>query len=174
MTAPPGHSARAAVTIRLCTADDLQALEWDGLFAAHREIITTAFARQLAGTNVMLVAANTDRTVGQVWIDLERGAAGGALLWALRVHASVQGRGIGTALLDAAEAWLVAHGFQSVSIGVEKPNTQALRLYCRRGFRIGGTVVERYSFTPPDGVHTEVIVDQWLLQKSLRAPAGGR
>jgi ribosomal protein S18 acetylase RimI-like enzyme len=164
MTRRPAHSVPAAVTIRLCTADDLRALEWDGLFSAHREIITTAFARQLAGTNVMLVAAEKDGIAGQIWIDLEKGPAGSARLWALRVHASAQGRGIGTALLDAAEAWLVVHGFESVWIGVERQNTSALRLYNRRGFHVAETVVERYSLTLPGGVHTEV-----LLQKSLRA-----
>lgn len=163
----PARPHSAGVAVRLCTDGDLAALEWDGLFSDHREIIENAFARQRAGTNVMLVAAEGDRIVGQVWIDLEKGLPGAPLLWALRVHPSEQGRGIGTALLDMAEAWLLAHGFSKASIGVEKSNATALRLYNRKGFRVRTALVEHVGFTRPDGVRQEMTLDLWLLQKTL-------
>ena len=159
----------AAVTIRLCTKTDLSKLEWDGMFTAHREIIAGAFERQLAGSNVMLVAETKGAIVGQVWLDLQKAPEGGALLWALRVHPDYQRSGIGAELLHAAEAWLVAHRFGTAAIGVERWNVQARRLYEREGYRVLGPIIERYSYTTPAGVFTEVKLEEWLMEKTLLA-----
>ena len=76
-----------AVTIRLCAEEDLAALEWDGMFADHREIILEAYLRQQQRSNIMLVAETGGRRVGQIWIDLTKLAQRGTgFFWALRVH----------------------------------------------------------------------------------------
>lgn len=156
-----------AVRIRLCEACDLGALEWDGLFAAHREIIAEAFARQRAGTNVMLLAETGTRVAGQVWLDLQKGPPRAARLWAFRVHPAMRGRGIGTRLLEAAEAWLARHGFNTAAIGVEKSNRAARRLYERRGYHVVAPLVEHYGLKTQGDRYTRVTVDQWLLEKGL-------
>ena len=157
-----------AVTIRLCAESDLRALEWDGMFTDHREIITDAFNRQQQRSVVMLVAETDSRVVGQVWVDLTKFASRGAgFLWALRVHPSARSRGIGTELIGAAESWLAAHAFQSGTLGVEKENARGMQ-FCRRlGYDVAGELLERYLYTTPAGEQQEVSVDQWLLEKRL-------
>jgi ribosomal protein S18 acetylase RimI-like enzyme len=157
-----------AVTIRVCSEADLRALEWDGMFEDHREIILDAFLRQQQRSNMMLVAESGARIVGQVWIDLTRLASRGTgLLWALRVHPSARSRGIGTELVGAAEAWLAANAFESGALGVEKENARGLRLCRRLGYEVAGELLERYTYTAPSGSSHDVTVDQWLLQKRL-------
>jgi len=157
-----------AVTIRVCAEADLRALEWDGMFEDHREIIVDAFVRQQQRSNMMLVAESDGRIVGQIWIDLTKLASRGTgFLWALRVHPSARSRGIGTELIGAAEAWLAANAFESGAVGIEKENLRGLRLCRRLGYEVAGELLERYTFTTPTGDTHEVTVDQWLLQKRL-------
>lgn len=157
-----------AVTIRVCAEADLRALEWDGMFEDHREIILDAFLRQQQRTNIMLVAEIGGSIVGQIWIDLTKLAARGTgLLWSLRVHPTARGRGIGTELIGAAEAWLASNAFESGAVGVEKENLRGLRLCRRLGYEVAGELLERYTYTTPAGGTHDVSVDQWLLQKRL-------
>ena len=167
-SATPAPRETLAVTIRICAQDDLGALEWDGLFAEHRDIILEAFARQQQRSTVMLIAEMEGRIVGQIWIDLTKLASRGAgFLWALRVHPASRRRGIGTELVNAAEAWLTAHAFDSGAVGVEKDNTDAMIRYRRLGYEVAGELLERYTYTTPAGESHELTVDQWLMEKRL-------
>lgn len=170
-SAAPHLPETLAVTIRMCREDDLLALEWDGMFTDHREIILDAFIRQQQQSNVMLVADTSGGIVGQVWIDMTKLASRGAgFLWALRVHPEARGRGIGTELVGAAEAWLAARTFESATLGVEKENSRAMRLYQRLGYEVAGELLERYTYTTPGGESHDLSVDQWLLEKRLLTP----
>ena len=157
-----------AVTIRVCAEADLPALEWDGMFEDHREIILEAFVRQQQRSNIMLVAESDSHIVGQVWIDLTKLASRGTgFLWAWRVHPEARSRGIGTELIGAAEAWLASNAFESGALGVEKENLRGLRLCRRLGYEVAGELLERYTYATPGGSSHDVTVDQWLLQKRL-------
>ena len=159
------------MTIRVCREEDLQALEWDGLFTDHREIILEAYIRQQQQSNVMLVAETDGRLVGQIWIDLAKLASRGTgFLWALRVHPEARSRGIGSELVGAAEAWLAAHAFESGAVGVEKENLRGMRLCHRLGYEVAGELLERYTYTTPAGEAHELTIDQWLMHKRLLAP----
>ena len=48
---------------------------------------------------------------------------------------SARGSGLGSALLDAVDDRLAADGVHDQAIGAIAPNTAAIRLYERRGFR---------------------------------------
>lgn len=156
------------VTIRLCRKDDLPALEWFGMFTAHREMILAAYDSQERGEALMLVAETQGFPIGQVWIDLtlERVDATG-VLWAVRVFPTLQNRGIGTRLMVAAEDVLRCRGCTAVELGVEKDNLQAKRFYERQGYRVVGDTREEYSYTTPDGVLVRVPTEQWMLRKTL-------
>ena len=52
------------------------------------------------------------------------------------VNAAYRGRGIGSALMDRAEAYCKSLGFSSIVLHVEETNTDARRLYERRGFTL--------------------------------------
>ncbi|HEV2148082.1 MAG TPA: GNAT family N-acetyltransferase [Longimicrobiaceae bacterium] len=160
------------VVIRTCREDDLEGLEWFGMFTPHREIIHEAFAMQRRGENLMLVAEANRFPVGQAWINLRaRALLGTGLLWAVRVLPPFQGMGIGSRLLAAAEEALRARGFARAEIGVEKDNPDARRLYERVGYRVVREEYEEYEYTTPEGTHHRVPVDQWFLQKEL-SPRG--
>lgn len=157
------------VVLRECRADDLEALEWFGMFTAHRALIRDAWERHRAGENVMLVAEANGFPIGQAWIDLARHADESAgLLWAVRVFPIFQGMGIGARLLDAAEEVLAARGFRWALIGVEKHNAGAHRLYLRQGYEPWGELRESYAYTPPGAdAPVEVPLDEWLLRKRV-------
>lgn len=58
----------------------------------------------------------------------------------LGVAPSHQGRGIGTRLLEAAEAWATTHGYAELVLDTAEPARHLVELYRRRGFRHIGHV----------------------------------
>jgi aminoglycoside 6'-N-acetyltransferase len=54
-----------------------------------------------------------------------------------------RGRGVGTALLRAAEAWAAAHGADRMHLGVDAANGRAIELYERLGYEITGHSMEK-------------------------------
>ena len=127
----------AEVLVRPCQQEDLELLEWFGLYRHHREIVLDAFARHLRGD------------------------------WAVRVFPFLRGLGIGTRLMQSAEELLRERGFGVGEVGVEKDNEAAHRLYVRLGYEPHGDVLEEYAYTTPDGESARHVVDQWILRKRL-------
>lgn len=158
------------VSIRTCTRGDLEGLEWYGLYSLHRQIIHDAFARQEAGEVLMLLAVASSFPIGQAWIDFaarpdERDGVG--VLWAVRVYPFLQGFGVGTRLLAAAERAVRERGARWAEIGVEKDNPRARQLYERNGYRLHREMVEEFSYLDWHGNEVRVEVDEWILRKDL-------
>jgi ribosomal protein S18 acetylase RimI-like enzyme len=131
-------------------------------------LFADAFDRHLAGENVMLVADLHGFPVGQAWIDLVKHRTERVgYIWAVRVFPFLQGLGIGTRLMHAAERVLSGRGYRCAEVGVEKDNTAARRLYERLGYTLLGDAREEYGFTTPDGVRASYVVDHWRLRKSF-------
>lgn len=161
------------VVIRTTREEDLDGLEWFGMFTPHRELIREAFRRQQCGEVVMLVAEVNGFPAGQAWIDLTRHAAASVgMVWAVRVLPLLQHKGLGTRLLAAAEEVIRARGLAVAEIGVEKHNPGARRLYERVGYRVTREEYEEYEYTTPDGARMRVPLDQWILRKTLRTGEG--
>lgn len=57
-----------------------------------------------------------------------------AHLSVLAVAADAEGRGVGSALIDAAADWSRAQGFDRLTLSVFESNERARRVYARRGF----------------------------------------
>lgn len=162
------------VIIRPCRARDLPALEWFGLFESHRGLIRAVFERQREGEAMMLVVEANGEPSGQLWIDLSRrrrDATG--VIWAVRVLPCLQRLGIGTRLMDTAEAILRRDGFERSEVTVELDNEGARRLYERLGYTVTGSILASH---PPGAVVTsdcedsgEPVTRQWVLQKELQA-----
>lgn len=149
------------VSIRRCRRTDLPDLEWHGMFAAHRRIITDTFDASERGEQLMLVAASDRWSVGQVWVDLVRRAASRVgLVWALRVHPFFSGHGIGGGLLAAAERATAEHGYTGMEIEVEPENDIARRLYTRMGYVSSRTYLNDWMYETPDGA---VVVERRTL-----------
>lgn len=155
-------SVEVRVRIRACREDDLPALEWFGLFAAHRPLIRSTFERHQRGEALMLVAEAGGEASGQLWIDF---GADVAEIWAVRILPCLQGRGIGSRLLEAAESAVRGRGVRRVELAVEIGEERARRFYERAGYRFTGTGLSR----PQPRLREQVRTQQWMLAKDLAA-----
>ena len=87
-----------------------------------------------------------------------------AVLWDIRVAPEARGRGVGSALFRAAEAWASARGCSRLKIETQNINVPACRFYARQGCVLGA--VNRFAYRElPDEV-------QLLWYKTLSTPAG--
>jgi ribosomal protein S18 acetylase RimI-like enzyme len=71
-----------------------------------------------------------------------------AELCSLSVAPQLRGRGIGTRLLDFVDEELARRSIEDVKVAVMVGNTDAERLYERRGFRRAELVLYRFGGTP--------------------------
>lgn len=167
------HTVTAEVVIRPARSADLPLLEWSGEFWHYREKFRTAYADQLAGRRLLLVADLNGYPVGRVAIVFSGGNplyANGhsrAYLYSLQVMPFLQGLGIGTRLLDSAEDVLRARGFRHAIIAAALDNQGAQRLYRKRGYVRYAEDPGRWSYTDPDGVVHQVEEPCWLMRKRL-------
>ncbi len=151
-------------SVRPCREVDLPALEWMGLFSAHAALLRNAFMAQERGEALLLLAVRRGFPLAQVFIDfVRRREHGAALFWAIRTFPPLQGAGIGTRMLQAAEAAAHERGFQRAELGVERSNQAALRFYERHGWRRLGRFEEVVAHDGGPGEELR----QWLMEKQL-------
>jgi len=127
----------------------------------ERHWFTDRLARQQRGGGVVLVAWLEGRPVGEVFLECEpakepevrRQLPGVPRLDHLEVAGLFQGRGIGTALIRAAEDSARQLGHERIALGVGLDNPKARRLYERLGYADWGhgTVVATWVEYPDDG-----------------------
>jgi GNAT superfamily N-acetyltransferase len=127
----------------------------------ERHWFTDRLARQQRGGGVVLVAWLEGRPVGEVCLECEaatepevrRHLPGVPRLDHLEVPGPLHGRGIGTALIDAAEGTARQLGHERIALGVGLDNPKARRLYERLGYADWGhgTVVGSWVEYPDDG-----------------------
>jgi GNAT superfamily N-acetyltransferase len=129
----------------------------------ERHWFADRLARQERGGGLVLVAWLEGRPVGEVFLDCEpatepevrRHLPGVPQLDHLEVPGPFQGRGIGTALIHAAEATARQLGHERIALGVGLDNSKARRLYERLGYvdwgqgTVAGTWVEYPDDGPP-------------------------
>jgi putative acetyltransferase len=109
----------------------------------------------LADDAVNLVAVLDGEIVGQGGFERQRGRRSHAAILGLGVHDDHQGRGIGTALLeallDAADRW---HDIRRLELTVFADNRHAIHLYETFGFEHEG-VLRAFAFR--DGAYADVL-----------------
>jgi ribosomal protein S18 acetylase RimI-like enzyme len=137
--------------IRPATADDLPRLEWFGQYWGYRDIFQRTYQDHLRGSRLMLVADGRKR----------------AYIYALRVMVPFQGHGLGTRLIQAAEAAMLARGCHWATIAVAKDNAGALRLYERLGYHAFDDDPGCWSYADPDGRRHHVNEPSWIMHKQL-------
>ena len=165
------------IVIRPLREPELQLLEWEGAYTQFRRVYRQTFEDALRGQRLMLVAVQGQRLVGQVFIQLsstETRYADGysrAYLYSLRVRPELQGQGLGTRLLSAAEAALRARGFTTAVIAAGKDNPGAYRLYERLGYRSFADDPGVWYFTDVNGKQQVVEEPCWVMEKPLTPDA---
>jgi GNAT superfamily N-acetyltransferase len=105
-----------------------------------------------AGDAFLLIAEEASRPVGYALVRTHDGpddtwplGSRWAEIYSLSVLAETRGRGIGSALLDAIDRELGRLGIVDVAVAVQVGNRDAQRLYERRGWRPGETVMYRFG-----------------------------
>ena len=151
--------ATAAVRVRraeLSDLDDLVALE-ETSFATDR-LSRTQYRRHLDSetAQVLVASANHRRFLGTAVVFFRK-ATRVARLYSIATSATARGKGVGSALLDAAEHAAKRRRCHALRLEVRTDNDAAIRLYERLGYqRIGH--YERYY---GDGA------DAWRYEKRL-------
>jgi ribosomal protein S18 acetylase RimI-like enzyme len=117
--------------------------DWPNRFDVSRWTMLAAFvgARRVGGA----VVIDDDPT-----IDLLRDCPGCGLLWDLRVAPEVRGRGIGSALLLAAEDVARQRGARALRVETQQVNVPACRLYQRHAFRLDRATHGVYAELPDE------------------------
>jgi len=143
--------------VRSASDDDLAMLV---AALGERHWFADRLARQQRGGGVVLAAWLDGRPVGEVFLECEpakepevrRQLPGVPRLDPLEVLGPFWGRGIGTALIRAAEATARQLGYEQLALGVGLDNPKARRLYERLGYADWGhgTVVGTWVEYPDD------------------------
>jgi len=163
----------ANVELRRGSADDLAALEplWVSVHHQHAqampelapyvddtqtwEVRSALYAELLARPDTVLLLAHADGSLvgyglahvmaaGDTWVaDTWQTGSRIGEIESLAVLPEYRGSGIGTRLLDALETELAAAGVHDLILGVLPGNTDAIRLYQRRGYRPTWTYLSR-------------------------------
>lgn len=159
------------VTFRTAEPSDLAKLEWGGEYTHFRRVFQQAYADQVAGHRLMLLADMNDYPIGQIFIQLDsyddRALSYGkrGYFYSLRVMTAFQRRGLGTALIREAERYLVERDYTSVSIAAAKDNPGARRLYERLGYRIYAEDSGRWTYIDHEGRNRHVYEPCYMLEK---------
>ena len=82
--------------------------------------------------------------------EMLRGQHDVGLLWDLRVRPEARGRGVGTALVRAAERWCAEHGARWLEVETQNINAPACRFYERLGFELRAVNPGAYPTLPDE------------------------
>jgi len=163
------------VIVRRATASDLPALEWNGELVHFRRIFADAYRLMQAGEAMMWVADLSGvGIIGQLFVHLYRQSGTAkhsppyAYIYGFRVQPAFRGLGIGSLILQTAEAELARNGFHRVTLNVARDNPDALRLYQRFGYRIVAPDPGIWSYLDQNGVRVQVNEPAWRMEKENR------
>ncbi len=119
------------------------------------------FRRHLSSPSAaVLLAEGDDGLLGSTIVFFRRGSTR-ARLYSLATAAAARGRGIGKALLAAAEGLARERGMRELSLEVRRDNAAAVRLYEANGYRRSAALENYYDDGAP----------AWRYEKSLQADA---
>jgi ribosomal protein S18 acetylase RimI-like enzyme len=162
------------VIIRHLRSEDLPALEWDGEYTRFRKLYLSAFERSRMGQSVLWVAEHQGvGVIGQLFIQLESDSvdlADGstrAYLYAFRIRPGYRCEGLGSFMMNLAEADLIRRSFKVITLNVTQDNLEAIRLYERRGYKIIGPDAGRWSYPDHEGVWQTVEEASWRMEKQI-------
>ncbi len=161
------------VLIREARESDLSALEWEGAFTHFRGLYRRSFLEAQSGRRVMLVAEAASQIVGQLFVQLDFPTAPGgdgrttAYLYSFRVRPEYRNLGIGTQLIQAAEARLQTQGYHRTVISVAVTNVTALKLYEHLGYRVFAEDPGQWSYIDDRGQLQQVNEPSYVLEKEF-------
>jgi ribosomal protein S18 acetylase RimI-like enzyme len=116
-------------------------LDWPSRFAVHDWLLFAAFAdgQRVGGAIVVVDPIAVAQLGGDPTL---------ALLWDVRVHPDSRRRGVGRALLAAAEDAVRLAGCRGIVVETQDINVSACRLYASLGFLLTKAVRDAYAGAP--------------------------
>ena len=154
------------VVIRNANDQDLEAMEWEGEYRRYRQLYKMALDEARLRRRIVLVAETGGRLIGQILVQLGRSDSDGTgYLYAFRVRPAWRNQGIGTRLIQEAEACLVRLGCRRALIAVAKDNPSARRLYERMGYGHYADDPGEWSFTDDIGRLQHIVEPSWLMER---------
>jgi GNAT superfamily N-acetyltransferase len=115
--------------------------EAPGHWASHFDLSNWGFFVARAAGRPVGGAAVTCNTPGMIMLE---GRSELAVLWDLRVSPEARGKGVGVALLRAAEEWAKKRDCRQLKVETQNINVAACRFYARQGFTLTG--VNRFAY----------------------------
>jgi GNAT superfamily N-acetyltransferase len=80
-----------------------------------------------------------------------------AVLWDIRVHPDMRGRGVGKRLFRHAAAWARGQGYGQLGLETQSVNVPACRFYAKQGCTLGA--IHRYGYAGvPDVAHEAMLL----------------
>lgn len=163
------------VIVRRMIQTDLPALEWGGEFAHFRRLYRDIFNNAAKGKAMLWVAdLQGVGVIGQLFVqissarpELADGLTRG-YIYGFRIQALYRGVGLGTYMMQIAEADLVGRGFYWMTLNVAKENWRARQLYERLGYVVVGSEAGQWSYMDEKGIRQEVHEPAWRMEKRLR------
>jgi ribosomal protein S18 acetylase RimI-like enzyme len=138
----PGVRIRKMEEADLKEVERTDAASFPALWQNPVETLRRGFAQALFAT----VAENENGIVGY---QISTGGRSRAHLARLAVHPSVQGRGVGRALLSDLFMQLYKYGIPKLSVNTQSDNQVSLNLYKKMGFLLTGEQYPVYTFDVP-------------------------
>ncbi|WP_313914734.1 GNAT family N-acetyltransferase [Tahibacter sp.] len=128
---------------------------------AYDRMSARQFRRHLSSPSAaVLLAEGDDGLLGSVIVFFRRGSTR-ARLYSLATSVAARGRGIGKALLAAAERVARERGLRTLSLEVRRDNSAAVHLYEAHGYRRSAALENYYDDGAP----------AWRYEKPLQADA---
>jgi ribosomal protein S18 acetylase RimI-like enzyme len=137
--------------VRDLSENDLPAIDWSG-GPLHPRYVGEALQRRAAAGDVdyLAVCGPNDQPIAIGGIDYAISECAGTL-YQLSVVQSLQSRGIGSYLIEAAEQRIRARGRSVAELSVEEENIRARTLYERLGYVGFGTETDSWETETPSG-----------------------
>jgi ribosomal protein S18 acetylase RimI-like enzyme len=169
MVSPPLNQK---IRIRHASHKDLPALEWEGEFKHFRHIFAEAYRLMELGEVVMWVAVLPNvGLIGQLFVQLyghkqaQTDYESSAYIYGFRVQPIFRRNGIGSRLLQTAEADLVKRGCLRISLNVARDNESARRFYERFGYNVVAPEPGIWSYLDHEGRRRYVNEPAWRMEK---------
>jgi ribosomal-protein-alanine N-acetyltransferase len=144
MRPPPVTAAVRVRRAEVSDLDDLVALE-ESSFAQDR-LSRAQYRKHLDSESalVLVASANHRRFLGTAVVFFRKGSTV-ARLYSIATTPQAQGKGVGSALVEASEDTARSRGSRVLRLEVRKDNAVAIRLYERLGYRNIGEYVRYYA-----------------------------
>jgi GNAT superfamily N-acetyltransferase len=142
--------------------DDESPVDWPRQFDTRHWAFFLALeeGQPLAASRPLAAAAIAYDTPG---VHMLEGRRDLAVLWDIRVHPDVRGRGVGRRLFLHAAEWARERGCRQLKVETQNINVDACRFYRRMGCELGA--IHRYAYAAHPQVAHEIML-LWYLDLS--------